>query len=76
MKMFEADLEQANENLEEEQEARSDLEKELSKAKNEVASWKRKFDDEGTAKAEELESARYYKMVVQIRSCECGWLMW
>lgn len=58
MKNLEVDLEQANESLEEEQEARSDLEKELSKAKSEAASWKRKFDEEGTAKSEELESAR------------------
>lgn len=46
---------QDNEDLEE---AKENLEKELSKAKNDITMWKKKFEEEGQAKAEELEGAR------------------
>ena len=46
------------EQLEEEQEGRSDCNRQLSKAQNEVAAWRSKFEQEGTARADELEEAR------------------
>lgn len=59
MRNFEADLELARQDNEDLEEAKENLEKDLAKAKNEVSMWKRKFEEEGQAKAEELEVARY-----------------
>ena len=59
MRNFEADLEMARENIEDLEEAKENVEKELAKVKNEISVWKRKFEEEGQAKAEELEVARY-----------------
>lgn len=58
MKNFEADLELARQDNEDLEEAKENLEKEVAKAKNEISNWKRKFEEEGQAKAEELEVAR------------------
>ena len=59
MRNFEADLELARQDNEDLEEAKENLEKEVAKAKNEISLWKRKFEEEGQAKAEELEGARY-----------------
>lgn len=58
MKNFEADLELARQDNEDLEEAKENLEKELSKAKNDISMWKKRFEEEGQAKAEELETAR------------------
>ena len=58
MKNFEADLELARQDNEDIEEAKENLEKELSKAKNDISMWKKRFEEEGQAKAEELEAAR------------------
>jgi Tfp pilus assembly protein PilF len=58
MRNFEADLELARQDNEDLEEAKENLEKELAKAKNDISAWKRKFEEEGQAKAEELEIAR------------------
>ena len=58
MKNFEADLELARQDNEDLEEAKENLEKEVAKAKNEISNLKRKFEEEGQAKAEELEVAR------------------
>ena len=59
MRNFEADLELARQDNEDLEEAKENLEKELAKAKNDITMWKRKFEEEGQAKAEELEGARW-----------------
>ena len=53
-----ADLDAVHEQLEEEAEGRSDLQRLLSKANNEVQQWRSKFEQEGTARADELEESR------------------
>ena len=53
-----ADLDAVREQLEEESEGRSDLQRQLSKANNEVQQWRTKFEQEGTARADELEESR------------------
>jgi F0F1-type ATP synthase membrane subunit b/b' len=63
MRHFEADLELARQDNEDLEEAKENLEKELAKAKNDITMWKKKFEEEGQAKAEELEVARYVTLV-------------
>lgn len=53
-----SDIESLREQLEEEQEGKSDLQRQLSKANSEVQIWRTKFEGEGTARAEELEEAK------------------
>ena len=54
-----ADIDTLREQLEEEQESKSDMQRQLSKANSEVQQWRAKFEGEGTARAEELEEAKY-----------------
>ena len=44
--------------LEEEQEGRAALQKQLMTAKNEANTWKNKFENEATPRLEELEEAK------------------
>lgn len=44
--------------LEEESEARLDLERQLVKANGDVQTWKSKYDGEAAARAEEVEELR------------------
>lgn len=53
-----ADIDTLREQLEEEQESKSDMQRQLSKANTEVQMWRAKFEGEGTARAEELEEAK------------------
>ena len=55
MKQAQADIENLQESLEEEQESKSDIMKQLSAAKGEATQWKSKFDSEINPKMEELE---------------------
>ncbi len=53
-----ADLDQAREQLEEEQEARSELQRQVSKLNSEVQQWRSRYESEGLARGEELEEAK------------------
>lgn len=53
-----ADLDAAKEQIEEEQEGKADLQRQLSKANNEAQQWRSKYENEGANKAEELEEAK------------------
>ena len=53
-----AELDACHEHLEEESEGRSELQRQLSKASNEVIQWRNKFEQEGTAAREELEESK------------------
>ena len=53
------DLDLMHEQLEEEQEAKADLQRALSKAHSEVANWRSKYENDAIARMEELEDAKY-----------------
>ena len=55
----EHDLDSFREQLEEEQEAKADLQRQLSKANAEVQLWRSKYESEGLARLEELEESKY-----------------
>lgn len=54
----ETELESVRVQLEEESEARLDLERQLVKANGDVQTWKSKYDTEAAARAEEVEELR------------------
>jgi len=54
----EVELESLRVQLEEESEARLDLERQLIKANGESQAWKSKYDSEANARAEEVEELR------------------
>jgi hypothetical protein len=53
-----ADLDGTRESLEEEQESKNDIQRQLTRANAEAQSWKSKYETEGAAKTEELEESR------------------
>ena len=53
-----ADLEQTREQLEEEQEAKVDFQRQVMKLNGEVQQWRGRYECEGLARAEELEEAK------------------
>ena len=55
---LEHDIDGIREQLEEESEAKVDLQRQLSKANAEAQMWRTKYESEGVAKAEELEEAK------------------
>ncbi|KAL7637326.1 UNVERIFIED_CONTAM: hypothetical protein RMT77_012051 [Armadillidium vulgare] len=55
---LEHDIDGLREQLEEEAEAKSDLQRQLSKSNAEAQMWRAKYEQEGVARAEELEAAR------------------
>lgn len=55
---MEVELESVRVQLEEESEARLDLERQLIKANGESLAWKSKYDSEAAARAEEVEELR------------------
>lgn len=54
----ETELESVRVQLEEESEARLDLERQLVKANGDAQTWKSKYDSEAAARAEEVEELR------------------
>jgi len=50
-----ADLDALREQLEEEQDAKADMQRQLSRANAEAQQWRAKYESEGLAKADELE---------------------
>jgi hypothetical protein len=53
-----SELSSTQESLEEEQEAKATLQKQLMAAKNDANTWKNKFETEATPKIEELEDSK------------------
>ena len=53
-----ADMDSIREAFEEEQESKSDLQRQLSRAKNELQQWKSKYESEGANRTDELEEAK------------------
>jgi len=67
---WQADLEQLREQLEEEQEGRSDLQRMLTKANNEMAVWRHKAESgEGGVRSEEMDELKR-KMNAKIMELE------
>ena len=58
LKSAQAEVSQLQDALEEEQESKATLQKQLVAAKNEAASWKNKFENEATPRIEELEDSK------------------
>lgn len=58
MHQVETELESVRVQLEEESEARLDLERQLVKANGDAQTWKSKYDTEAAARAEEVEELR------------------
>ena len=58
LKQLQADIAQLQDSLEEEQESKSAIQKQLMTAKNDAASWKNKFENEATPRLEELEDSK------------------
>lgn len=58
LKQLQADIAQLQDSLEEEQESKSAVQKQLMTAKNDAASWKNKFENEATPRLEELEESK------------------
>lgn len=54
---LESDVDAIREQIEEEQEGKADLQRQLSKANSEVQAWRTKFDSEGS-RVEELEDSK------------------
>merc|ERR1719434_596869 len=63
------DLDLMAEQLEEEQEAKADLQRALSKSHNEVANWRSKYENDALARMEELEDAKK-KLAVKLQDAE------
>ncbi len=53
-----ADLEQTREQLDEEQEMRSELQRQVTKLNAEVHQWRSRYESEGISRSEELEEAK------------------
>ena len=58
LKQLQADIVQLQDSLEEEQESKSAIQKQLMTTKNDAASWKNKFENEATPRLEELEDSK------------------
>ena len=58
LKQAHADIAQLQDNLEEEQESKSGIQKQLMTAKNDAATYRNKFENEATPRIEELEEAK------------------
>jgi len=57
------DCELLREQYEEEQEAKGELQRALSKANSEVAQWRTKYETDAIQRTEELEEAKYVEKV-------------
>ena len=58
LKQVQLDLQQSQESVEEEQDSKAELQKQLVSAKTEAAMWKGKFEGEAQPRIEELEEAK------------------
>lgn len=66
---LEHDIDGLREQLEEESEAKADLQRLYGKAHNEAQMWRSKYETEGVARAEELEAARM-KLAARLEEAE------
>ncbi|XP_076329205.1 myosin heavy chain, muscle-like [Tachypleus tridentatus] len=66
---LEHELDGLKEQLDEEQEAKNDLQRQLSKSNGEIQQWRNKFESEGLARVEELEDAKH-KLQAKIQEAE------
>ena len=57
------DCDLLREQYEEEQEAKAELQRALSKANSEVAQWRTKYETDAIQRTEELEEAKYRQLV-------------
>lgn len=55
---MEHDIDNIREQLEEEAEAKADIQRQLSKANADAQLWRTKYESEGIARVEELEEAK------------------
>jgi multidrug resistance efflux pump len=58
MSNYQLESQQIREQLEDEQEAKSELQRQLSKANAETQQWRAKYEGEGLLRTEELEEQR------------------
>lgn len=63
------DLDGLREQLEEESDAKTDLQRQLSRANAEANQWRVKFESEGMSRAEELEEIRR-KLTIKLQESE------
>jgi hypothetical protein len=56
-------MDSIREAFEEEQESKTDLQRQLSRARNEAQQWRSKFESEGTHRTDELEEAKYVLII-------------
>ena len=61
LKLAQADVQNLQDALEEEQEGKSEIQKQLTAARSEATQLKSKFDNEATPKIEELEDNKYVR---------------
>ena len=61
LKLAQADVQSLQDALEEEQDGKSEIQKQLTAAKSEATQLKSKFDNEATPKIEELEDNKYVR---------------
>lgn len=62
-----ADMDSIREAFEEEQESKTDLQRQLSRARNEAQQWRSKFESEGTHRTDELEEAKYVLIIFRTK---------
>ena len=58
LKSAQSDVVQLQSSLDEEQDTRAAVQKQLAASKNDAANWKNKFENEATPRLEELEDAK------------------
>lgn len=59
LKHAEAEIQNLQESLEEEQDSKSDIQRQLTSAKSDANQWRSKFESEATPRIEELEDNKY-----------------
>ena len=64
MSNYQLECQQIREQLEDEQEAKSEVQRQLSKANAETQQWRAKYEGEGLLRAEELEEQRRKILVI------------
>ena len=60
-------MDSIREAFEEEQESKSELQRQLSRARNEAQQWRSKFESEGTHRTDELEEAKYVLIIFRTK---------
>ncbi len=58
LKQAEAEIQNLQDSLEEEQDSKSELQRQMTAAKNDAAQWRSKYDSEAMPRIEELEDSK------------------